>query len=881
MSAPSAAQVAEAGFAQVNAPGDTWVTASVTAAAAAPVAEQVRVRGTVQGVGFRPTVWRIATELGVAGSVVNDPQGVLIVAVATAEVLDALVQRLRSEAPPLARIEAIERSRVALPSPCTAGFVIGPSVHEAAPGSTAAPPWRAGAPLTSVPADAATCAQCVAEIFDPLSRRFRYPLTNCTHCGPRLSFVTGVPYDRPATTMAGYPMCEACRAEYESPADRRFHAQPIACHACGPKLRLKRLDSRAFTIDAYTVLDDCDAAGTLLARGQIVAIKGLGGYQLACDATQADAVARLRALKRRERKPFAVMAASLDAVRAWCEVDAEEAAALASPAAPIVLLRRRRRAAGAPLSAAAGAPPMAGADAPPAAPGIADAVAPGLATLGFMLPNTGVHHLVLRRMQRPIVLTSANLSDEPQAITLDELMQRFGPGGVAGGIDFVLDHDRPIARRIDDSVLRVMDGAPRVLRRARGFAPEPIGLPPGFEAAPPVLAYGGELKSTICLLRHGQALLSQHLGDLEDAATNADYRRALRDLQDFFAFEPALRACDAHPEYLSSKLAHVEAARHGQTALPVLHHHAHIAACLVDNGWPLGAGPVIGVALDGLGYGRQGDAGDATAGERGELWGGEFAIADYRTFDRRGTFKPVALLGGEQAVHEPWRNTYAHLMAELKWPAFTMNYRELGLHAFLAAKPRDVLDAMLQKHVNSPLASSCGRLFDAAAAAMGICREHAAYEGQGAVEMEALVDHDVLRFEDDALGYPFSIPRLKGSGMPYLEPLAMWAALLGDLLFATPVPTMAARFHKGLARAIVAMVEKVAAMHDPIHASDRPLRTVALSGGVFQNQVLFERVSAQLRACGFSVLAHRRVPCNDAGLSLGQAAVAAARALRP
>ena len=798
--------------------------------APALVAEQLRVRGTVQGVGFRPTVWRIARELQVIGSVINDAQGVLIVAVADAEVLDVLARRVRDEAPPLARIATIERTHITLPSPLPMGFEIGPS--------------QRGVTHTAVAADAAICAQCAAEIFDPFGRRFRYPLTNCTHCGPRLSFVTGAPYDRALTTMAGYAMCAACLAEYESPADRRFHAQPIACHVCGPKVTLKRLDERVFTIDTYTFLDDCDAAGTLLARGQIVAIKGLGGYQLACDATQPEAVARLRDLKRRERKPFALMAADVAAVRAWCEVDDAEAALLESPAAPIVLLARRRAPA-------------------PIATTIADAVAPGLNTLGFMLPSTGLHQLVLRRMKRPIVLTSGNLSDEPQAIELDALKQRFRIDK-RSGIDFVLDHDRPIARRIDDSVMRMLDGAPRVLRRARGLAPEPIALPPGFGAAPRVLAYGGELKNSICLLRDGQAVLSQHIGDLEDAATHADYRRALRDLQGFFAFTPQLRACDAHPEYLSTKLAQADAALAGGAAVEVLHHHAHIAACLVDNGWPLAAGPVVGVALDGLGY-----------GENGELWGGEFAIVDYRSFERRGTFKPVALLGGEQAMREPWRNTYAHLMAELAWPAFAMNYHELELHDFLAAKPRALLDGMLVKQVNSPLASSCGRLFDAVAAALGICREQAAYEGQGAVELEALVDHEVLRFEDDELGYPFGIPRLKGSHLPYIEPLAMWSALLGDLILKTPVPTMAARFHKGLASVIVKMVDKLANAHDP----DHPLRHVALSGGVFQNKVLLERVSEGLRAAGYSVLSHHRVPCNDGGLALGQAAVVAARAI--
>lgn len=796
------------------------------------VAERIRVRGTVQGVGFRPTVWRLANELQVHGSVSNDADGVLIVAVAPRERLDALAQRLRSDAPPLAQVAAIERVPIARPSGVGGGFVIAASAGSRQPAG-------ADAAVTAIAADAAMCADCVAEMSDPFARRFRYPLTNCTHCGPRLSFVTGVPYDRARTTMSDYPMCAACRTEYESPADRRFHAQPIACHACGPKVVLRRLDGRAFALDSYTFLDDCDAAGTLLARGQVVAIKGLGGYQLACDATQAHAVQRLRDLKRRERKPFALMAASVDAVRAWCRVDDAEARLLQSPAAPVVLLARRT--------------------APSPQPAIADAVAPGLDTLGFMLPSIGLHHLMLRRMTRPIVLTSGNLSDEPQAITLDELARRFG-----GQIDFVLDHDRPIARRIDDSVMRVAAGARRVLRRARGLVPAPIALPAGFEAAPPVLAYGGELKNTFCLLQPGRALLSQHIGDLEDAATQADYRRALHDLPGFFGFAPALHACDRHPDYLSTKLAHEMATRSGRHAIEVGHHHAHLAACLADNGWPLAAGPVLGVALDGLGY-----------GEDGSLWGGEFGLVDYRAFERRGSFKPVALLGGELAMREPWRNTYAHLMSEMGWPAFAMNYAGLDLHAFLAAKPRELLDAMLRRQINSPRASSCGRLFDAVAAAMGLCRERAAYEGQGAIEMEALADPEVMAHEDDALGYPFAIPRLPENGLPYVEPLSMWSALLGDLILDTPVPVMAARFHKGLVQVIVRMVGQLARAD----REEAPLRVVALSGGVFQNKLLLERVSTSLQARGYKVLTHRQLPCNDGGLALGQAVVAAARAL--
>ncbi len=796
------------------------------------VAELMRLRGTVQGVGLRPTVWRIASELGVLGSVANDAQGVLIRAVGPAAELDALARRLHAEAPPLARISAIERQPVALPAALPAGFVIGRSG-----------PAEAGDHFTAVAADAATCAACVAEMFDPFARRFRYALSNCTHCGPRLSFTTGVPYDRPATTMAGFALCADCAAEYADPADRRFHAQAIACHACGPRPRLQRMDGRAFCIESFSFLDDCDAAGSLLARGHLLAIQGLGGYQLACDATNADAVARLRALKRREAKPLALMAASVAAVRAWCVVGDAEARALQSPAAPIVLLDRLPR-------------PPGGSGKP--GPAIADAVAPGLASLGFMLPSTGLHHLLLRRMQRPIVLTSGNLSDEPQATTPAALRARF-----PDGIDYVLDHERAIARRVDDSVLRIIDGAPRVLRRARGLAPAPISLPPGFEAAPAVLAYGGELKNSFCLLRAGQAVLSPHIGDLENAATLADWQRALADFQAFFGFQPQRWACDAHPDYLSSQ----HAQRQRGPVTTVLHHHAHIAACLVDNGWPLDAGPVLGVALDGLGY-----------GEGGALWGGEFALVDYRRFQRLGTFKPVALLGGAVAMREPWRNTYAHLMAELKWPAFTMNHGDLELHNFLAAQPRDVLDAMLARRLNAPLASSCGRLFDAVAAAIGLCRSQVAYEGQAAAQLEALVDPVLLAGEHPDLAYPFAIPRLAGSGLPYIEPLAMWNALLGDLQLQTPPATMATRFHRGLAQVVVRLVDQLAQAQGR-QPGGHALRHVALSGGVFQNRVLHQRVAQGLRQAGYTVLSHHQVPCNDGGLALGQAAVAAALAL--
>lgn len=786
--------------------------------------ERIRVHGLVQGVGFRPTVWRIAQRLGLRGAVWNDGEGLAIHVGGAPAAIEAFVRALGDEAPPLARVERIERERSALP-PAEAGFAIAASSVTAT-----------GRARTGVGADTATCADCLTEVFDPFARRFRYPFANCTHCGPRLSIAEAIPYDRATTTMRGFAMCAACAAEYADPGDRRFHAQAIACHACGPRARLERMDGAALVVDTLTTLDAVDAVCTLLHRGEIVAIKGLGGYQLACDAGNETAVARLRERKRRERKPFALMVRDLTVARRWCAIDEAEAALLQSAAAPIVVLARHAEAA------------------------VAASVAPGLATLGLMLPNTPLHHLMLRRMDRPIVLTSGNLSDEPQCIADDAVRAQLG-----GLADWLLTHDRPIARRVDDSVQRVVAGAPRMLRRARGHAPAAIRLPAGFEAAAPLLALGGELKNAFCLLRDGEAIVSHHVGDLEDAATQADWQRAIAAYEALFEHAPQAIAVDRHPEYLSTKQGHELARRRGLELVEVQHHHAHVAACLAEHGVPLAARPVLGVVLDGLGW-----------GEAGQLWGGEFLRADYRGFERLGTFKPVALPGGEQAMREPWRNTYAQLMAEMGWARFAMNFGELELCRFLDGKPRGTLDRMIAAGINSPKASSCGRLFDAAAAAAGVCRERALYEGQAAIEFEARVDAATLADEDEESAYPFAIPRLGGRGLSYIEPLAMWQALLGDLVLGTPVPVIAARFHKGLAIAIVAMVDKLQARADDDGA---PLDTVVLSGGVFQNRVLLEQVNRRLSDRGLRVLVPQALPAHDGGLALGQAVIAAAQRL--
>jgi hydrogenase maturation protein HypF len=455
------------------------------------------------------------------------------------------------------------------------------------------------------------------------------------------------------------------------------------------------------------------------------------------------------------------------------------------------------------------------------------------------------------------VLTSGNLSDEPQAIERGDARNRLS--NIA---EYFLEHDRPIERRVDDSVVRIAGGKVRSVRRARGYAPAPLALPAGFENAPRILAFGGELKNTFCLLGNGSAVLSPHIGDLEDPRTRADYCKSLVELQAFFEFEREVLACDLHPDYSSTQLAQKDARRSGTTCVSVQHHHAHIAACLAENAVPLDSPPVLGIALDGMGFGAD-----------GTFWGGEFLLASYGGYERIGTFKPVALPGGEAAIRQPWRSTYAHLMAEMGWTQFAMNYGQLELFEFLERQSRQLLDGIIARNLNAPRASSCGRLFDAVAAAVGLARHEALFEGQGAVELEAAVDLDCLNNETEDLDYPFAIPRLP-SGLPYVEPLAMWQALLGDLILATPLGVIAARFHRGLAKVIVRMADKLA------HAGAAPLRTVALSGGVFQNRILFERVLAGLEAKGFEVLTHAKVPCNDGGIALGQAAVAAAQLLR-
>jgi hydrogenase maturation protein HypF len=742
----------------------------------------VRLDGVVQGVGFRPFAYGLARELGLVGSVANDAQGVCIEVEGEAGPVADFVARLRRDAPPLALIDSIVTRSVPLEDGDVA-FEIRPSV----PATTR---------TALVSPDVATCEACLDEIFDPTARRHRYAFTNCTRCGPRFTIVRDIPYDRARTTMVDFTMCAACRREYHDPADRRFHAQPIACPACGPRLTLRQADGRAVAGDPLA------ATAAALRAGQIVAVKGLGGYHLAAVADDASAVAALRARKRREDKPFAVMVADVSAARALAGVDPDAERLLASRERPIVIVPRRPHAR------------------------VAAAVAPGHTALGLLLPYTPLHHLLLREVDAPIVFTSGNVSDEPIVYRDDEAREHLG--GIA---DLLLTHDRLIHVRTDDSVVRACSLGAVPVRRARGYAPRPIRLPWALQA--PVLACGAELKSTICVARDDRAFLSHHLGDLENYEAYRAFTEAIEHLGRLFAVEPAIIAHDLHPEYLSTKWAREQPAR----LLGVQHHHAHVVACLVDNGE---TGPVIGVAFDGLGYGTD-----------GTLWGGEFLLARVSTFSRLGHLATVPMPGGTTAIREPWRMAAAYLHG-----AFGRDLPALPLVRRRASRWAPVVE-LIERRVNAPLTSSAGRLFDAVAAILNV-RDIVSYEGQAAIELEQLAA------TVDAAPYPLGVVQHADSFE--LCGADVVRAVADDVVRGVAPAVVAARFHETMTSAIALGCRA---------ARERSgLTTVALSGGVFQNTRLLVRTLGRLEADGFRVLRHRRVPPNDGGISLGQAAVA-------
>lgn len=709
---------------------------------------RLRVRGVVQGVGFRPFVHRLAHRHGLSGFVRNDAGGVVVEAEGSPLVLAAFVQAIPAEAPPLAHVAGIDVEA------CSPLFQPGFAIVLSEAGASAR--------TTLVAPDAATCDDCLRELFDPSDRRHRYPFVNCTNCGPRFTIITSVPYDRPRTTMAGFPLCPSCRREYEDPGDRRFHAEPIACSDCGPRLTLPLPE----------------AAG-LLREGRILAVKGLGGYHLACDATDEAAVARLRARKLRDEKPFAVMAVDPHTL---ADLTAEEATLLRSPARPIVLVRRRDEA---PLAAS---------------------VAPGSPWLGLVLPYTSLHHLLCHDVGVPLVMTSGNRSDEPIAIDDDDAQRRLGE--IA---DAFLGHDRPIHRRCEDSVVR----AAFPLRRSRGCAPGPLPLP--VVAPVTVVAAGAELKSTFCVVRGAEAFLSPHLGDLDSEAAYLAFRTDLELYLDMLGVEPAVVACDLHPEYLATKWAHEQ----GLPLVEVQHHHAHAASCLAEHGE---TGVALAVVLDGTGMGTD-----------GTLWGGELLRCDLTSFERLAHLTPVPLPGGEAAIREPWRVAAAYL----EQAGRTVPFERWPL-------VRESLKA------NAPLSSGAGRLFDAVAALLGV-RERVSFEGQAAIELEHLAG--------DTAAAPYACAIGDGA----IRGADLVVAAHDDLVAGRPRAEIAAAFHEGVAEAFAAAC---AAAGSP--------GTVVLSGGSFQNLRLLASLRDRLEREGFRVLSHRQVPPNDGGVSYGQAAVAAA-----
>ncbi|MDT7712765.1 MAG: hydrogenase maturation protein HypF [Pseudonocardiales bacterium] len=739
---------------------------------------EVRVEGVVQGVGFRPYVHGLAHRLGLSGRVGNDTAGVFMEVEGAEQAVTEFLAALPLGAPPLAVIEQVHTNP--LTPTGESGF------HIVSSNAT-------GRRNTLISADIATCADCLRELADPTDRRFGYPFINCTNCGPRFTIVRDVPYDRPFTTMAPFAMCSACASEYHDPTDRRFHAQPVCCPACGPRLRL--LDAGGAELPGEPLA----AAAALLTGGAVLAVKGLGGFHVAALASDAAATALLRARKHREDKPFAVMVADLDTAHQLCVIDPVGEQVLTGRRRPVVLLPRRS-------------------DAP-----VAQAVSPGNRSLGLMLPYTPLHHLLMREVAGPIVLTSGNVSDEPIAYQDDDARQRL-----TGISDAYLTHDRAIHMRTDDSVVRVFRGAELPVRRSRGYAPEPLTL---AQPVPrPILSCGAELKSTFCLARGRHAFMSHHIGDLENYETLRSFTEGVAHFRRLFDVTPEVVAYDLHPEYLSTKYA---LELDDLELVGVQHHHAHIASCLADNG---AIGPVLGVAFDGTGYGSD-----------GTLWGGEFLLADLTGFQRMAHLVPVPLPGGAAAIRQPWRMAAAYLGDDAPHELIQRN-----------AQHWDAVRAMVSRQVNAPLTSSAGRLFDAVAAVLGI-RDAINYEGQAAIELEQradLTEHGT---------YPAAVtegPALQLHGVDLVR------AAANDLRAGVAPAVIATRFHHGVADAIVRVCLM---LRDSTGVS-----VAALSGGVFQNVLLLERTVAGLEESGFRVLTHSRVPPNDAGISLGQVAVAAA-----
>ncbi|HIJ95427.1 MAG TPA: carbamoyltransferase HypF [Desulfuromonadales bacterium] len=764
------------------------------------IRQHYKITGIVQGVGFRPFIYRLAHELELSGWVRNSPAGVEIEIQGADQALATFERALSSEAPPLAAISSISAEEIPLRNENT--FVILSSSN--------------GIADARIAPDYALCKDCLRELLDPDNRRFHYPFITCTNCGPRYSIITGVPYDRPNTTMVDFPLCPDCLHEYHDPLDRRFHAQPIACHTCGPQIRL--------TNSSGDLLSEKEDALTqsiqLLIDGAILAIKGVGGFHLAVDAGNHDAVQRLRERKQRDEKPFAIMVADLETARALLQLNAMEERLLSSSEAPIVIARKQPGTALSPL------------------------IAPNNGWLGIMLPYTPLHHLLFHASPltphhsfEALVMTSGNISDEPVAYDDEDAQQRL-----TGIADYFLLHDRAIHIRSDDSVMRVFQGQPLFYRRARGYAPRTVSLP---FSVPPLLATGAELKSAVCLATGNHAFLSQHIGDLQNQSTLDSFSHTITHLSEILAIKPELVACDLHPDYLSSRFAE-------DSALPLVkvqHHHAHLAACMAENGLE---GDVIGIIFDGTGY-----------GDDGTIWGGEFLTGSYGSYRRAAHFCPVPMPGGDAAVREPWRMAMAYLYQALGEAAFTNDH---PVATVLPETERALFAQMLRRGINSPLTSSCGRLFDAVAALLNL-RHFVSYDGQAAIELEALAEdvqsHPVSLYH----GRVYSYAILCDNGMPLkIDFSAMFPDILTDMAADVPNSEIACRFHQTIATAASDICLQI--------ATSSGVDRVIFSGGVFQNRLLSEMLYTALTKQGLNVFTHRLTPPNDGCIALGQAAVA-------
>jgi len=773
----------------------------------------ISVRGIVQGVGFRPFVYGLAVKYNLKGWVYNTSEDVRIEVEGEAEDIKQFERELKTKTPPLAYIENVTIEYH--PPLGYKNFEIRQSQAQAGKYQLISP-------------DVATCQPCLSELLNLEDRRYRYPFTNCTNCGPRFTIIEDMPYDRPKTTMRYFQMCPECQAEYDNPMDRRFHAQPNACPKCGPQVEL--VDNRG---NLVTESNPIAAASQLLKEGKIVAIKGLGGFLLACDATNDAAVETLRQRKKRPSKPFAVMVTDIDEAEGHCYVSPEEEDILSSPQSPIVLMRWKEDSS------------------------ISREVAPNLQYLGIVLPYTPLHHILLRDTCLPLVMTSGNLSEEPIARDNDEALRRLS--GIA---DYFLIHNRDIYSRYDDSVAMVEKGTSQLIRRARSYAPYPIRLPCETRQ---VLSCGAEDKNTFCLTKDNYAFVSQHIGDMENMETLEHFDSTISLYKRLFHIEPEIVAYDLHPDYLATKYAQ-ELGESGVKLIPVQHHHAHIASCMADNGLDF---PVIGVAFDGTGMGADGN-----------IWGGEFLVADYRNFRRAGHLEYLPLPGGDAAVKRPRRTAIGYILTLLGEDALNAVIATLngvkGKQSQLASIEQvtevevEVIKRQIERKINSPLTSSMGRLFDAISALLGI-RGEIDYEGQAAVELEMAAHSYVIarRVSEEAISdvresYPFHIVEDEGIKIVRLKDLL--SAVIEDLHQGISKGRISGKFHNTVARMINEMCR--------LMAVETSITQVALSGGVFQNRLLLRKTVSLLESDGFQVFTNRQVPCNDGGISLGQAIIA-------